>query len=126
MGTAKMYHPKENAHIALTSGHTFVVPNDPVNGVSVPQRFHKEAVLRGCLLVGMLPETEDAPGVNRTDIIKEGMRKMLTSEDPAYFTPAGSPSIDVLSRHCGFGIERSERDSVWKLVTDDLEREAEA
>lgn len=125
MGT-KMYHPKAEAHLALLSGHTFVVPNDPVNGVSVPQRFHKAALLQGCLFVGMVPEEEDAPGVNRTDIIKEGMRKMLTSEDPAYFTPAGSPSTDVLSRFCGFGIDRGERDSVWKLVTDDLEREAEA
>ena len=122
----KMWSPKGDCQLALTSGHTFVVPGDP-EGAELPtvrQRdFHLEAVRRGCLPVGATPpEEEQDTTAKRSDIIKAKMVKMIESSDPEYFTNDGRPHQKVLSKLCGFQVEPRERDTLWQEVAQDMDK----
>ena len=122
----KMWSPTGDQHIALTSGHTFVVPGDKA-GIEVPQKFHREAIARGCIPVGMEPEApEEAGGFDRVAVIKERIRGMLNSDDPTYFTADGKPSQTALSKLCGFNVDRHERDAIWKAIENDPELMSQA
>ena len=61
----RMWSPKGDCHIALTSGHTIIIPGDEsgTDMAKVPAglrpKFRKEALARGCLPVGMQPEPEE-------------------------------------------------------------------
>lgn len=115
-GAVKMYSPRGDCHIGLTTGHTMVVVQHP-DGVEVPKAFRREALARGCLPVGM---TDDDLGsgqtFDRAAVIRSKMEAMLNSDDPAYFSGDGKPTMAVLSRLCGFTVERGERDRVWAEV----------
>lgn len=62
MRNAIMWSPLGDCHLALTSGHTFVVPNDPA-GIAVPRRFRHAARSRGCLPVEVLAKLGVRDGV---------------------------------------------------------------
>lgn len=122
----KMWSPKGDCQLALTSGHTFVVPGDP-EGAELPtvrQRdFHLEAVRRGCLPVGATPpEEEQDTTAKRSDIIKKKMVDMINSSDPDYFMADGRPNAKKLSKLCGFNVETKERDVLWQQVEQDMDR----
>lgn len=120
----KMWSPKGNmpngdTHIALTSGHTFIIPRDK-EGIEIPTRFRKEAIARGCLPVGMEEETDESNSFDRDKVIRESIQKMLESEDPTMFSTDGKPALDKLSALCGFGLSRGEANQVWdKMCRDD-------
>jgi hypothetical protein len=123
--TVKLYAPEhpEGCHIALTNGHTFLVPHEPA-GVEVPTLFRKEAIARGCLPVGMAPEPEGEPETfDRDRRIRDEMRKMMDSDDPGAFLGDGKPNLTKLSTLCGFQVQRSERDRLWAEVETDLNKD---
>jgi hypothetical protein len=107
-------HP-DGTHIGLTNGTTFLVTKDR-EGVVVPPAFRKEAIARGCILVGMEPDTESPEAFNRDVLIRTKMESMLHSDDPGYFDSMGKPSLTVLGRLCGFTVDRMERDKLWAEV----------
>lgn len=117
----QMYHPEESQSVALTSGHTFVVPKtDGDTGKEVPQRFAQKALAMGCLPVGSKPEAE-MPGETRADLIKKAMRLMMESDDETFFDVEGKPAMEVLTKKCGFSVARRERDAIWPVVVAEVD-----
>lgn len=105
----------EPLHIALTSGHSIVI--DP-EGTETPAIFHKEAIARGAMPVGI----EDAPELegqkfDRAQVIKDAMNKMLDSADEDSFTADGRPDLRKLRGIVGFTVSREEADKLFAEVT---------
>lgn len=119
-----LWSPSGDCHVALTSGHTIVISGES-EGTEIPpgkqhKEFVKQALLRGCVPVGMAaPDDPDEAGPDRQGVIKDKMRAMLASDDPTYFTSDGRPSLPVLSKMCGFNVDRGERDRLWKDIEAD-------
>lgn len=119
----KLWSPNGNmddksTHIALSSGHTFIVPHDRA-GIEVPTRFRREAIARGCIPVGDEPESEEAAGFDRDAVIREKLKFMLEADDTSMFTSDGKPVLDKLSQLCGFALSRSEVNRVWDAMMQD-------
>lgn len=109
-----------DCHLALLNGHTFIVPADPA-GILVPDRFVKEALSRGCLPVGSVPDESETPSPDRAAIISGKMRDMMNSDDERYFTKEGKPNLNVVSKLCGFGVDRVECDKLWAAIVEDID-----
>jgi len=101
--------------ISLTSGHTIVI--EP-GGTTVPPRFRKEAVARGCMPVGVGAEddvlTEEE---KRGQLVIDGINKLLDSDDPAAFNGDGKPNLRKLNAVLGFNASREELDAAWAKIT---------
>lgn len=112
--TAKFEGPA--VQIALTSGHTAIVPatRDEPEGVELDVMFRKEAISKGCIPVGIaVEETADKPAFDRKQVIKDAIQQMLDGSDENAFTGDGKPDLRKLNAIVGFTIDRSERDSIW-------------
>ena len=121
----------EPLHIALTSGHTLVIPPE---GVEVPNIFKREAISRGA--EPMAPDASDAadepsapvPAVDksaevaqaaaekRKEMIKEALRNMLNGANEEDFTAQGAPNLKRLQAAAGFQVSRAEADAAWEEV----------
>lgn len=103
-------------HLALTSGHTFVVPHD---GVEVPAVFQAEALSKGA--VPAEGETSPAPAslnvAVRTEAVEAALRAMLDSGDESEFTADGKPNLAKLKNRVGFTVSREEADAAWTVVS---------
>jgi hypothetical protein len=115
----KLWHPKKDCHIGLTSGYTMTIPNHQ-DGVEVHARFRREAIARGCLPVGMNEDVEEPTGFDRAKVIRKNIQDMLEAEDPDLFTKDGKPVLKLLADRCGFTIDRNEVNRVW----DGMNKEA--
>ena len=110
----------EDLPIALISGHTAVVTPE---GVMLDKRFHKEAIARGCVVVGLEddePVKGDKPPFNREAHIEKVIRDMLESSDDSYFTQQGLPKAEKLNELCGFTVSKEERETIWTKVESSL------
>lgn len=101
----------EPFHIALTSGHTFVVGTELTE---VPPLFRREAIARGCL-----PEGDEAPvlkgeNFNRAEVIASKLQAMLDGETEGDFKPDGSPNLVALMKRTGFRVSREEVEPIWE------------
>lgn len=118
----RLWSPKGDCHVALTTGHTWIV-SGAKEGTELPTihaaKFQKRAVELGCLPVGMEPIEDAMPSTDRDTIITEKMKAMLVSDDPSYFTADSLPNMNVLSNMCGFKVDRQERDRLWKAIEND-------
>lgn len=103
-------------HLALTSGHTFVVPQD---GVEVPAAFQAEALSKGAVVA----EGENSPSpasltvADRTETIETALRAMLDSGDESEFTADGKPNLAKLKNRVGFTVSREDADAAWSVVS---------
>lgn len=104
-------------HLALTSGHTFVVPHD---GVTVPAVFLNEALSKGAVVA----EGETTPlspvaltVAARTETIEAALRAMLNSGEESEFTADGKPNLTKLKNRVGFTVSREEADAAWSVVS---------
>jgi hypothetical protein len=88
----KFWSPKGNmpdgsTHLALTSGHSFLVPHDK-EGIDVPARFRREAIACGCIPVGMEPEDTKPDSFDRAAVIhrgaKRGVAHARVRDDPTH------------------------------------------
>lgn len=114
----KFKAPQGDIHLALRSGHTTVITPE---GVELPDMFHREAIARGCIPVGVsggagVPVQGASKEFVRADVITEAMKEMLVAQAEGDFTASGAPNIDRLSAKCGFRVEREERDSLWEQL----------
>lgn len=115
-------------HIALTSGHTLVIPPE---GVSVPTHFRREAISQGAEPLGVdageassepadpaLPLQGNAAVSTevRKKMIADALLTMLNGNDEADFTAAGLPNLGKLKVVAGFNVSRAEADAVWAEV----------
>lgn len=106
----------EGVHIALTSGHTMVVPSarEVPEGVPVAAQFRREAIARGCIPVGVnVEEKTDEPAFDRVKVIRDAIHQMLDGDDENAFTNDGKPDLRKLNAIAGFQVDRSERDAIW-------------
>lgn len=118
---------EEPLHIALTSGHTLVIPPE---GVPVPEHFRREAISRGAEPMGTdgahiapLRQSDEGGGNDgqsteekRLELIKDALRGMLNGADEDDFTAAGTPNLKRLQHLAGFNVPRAEADAAWALV----------
>lgn len=114
-------HPK-GLHLGLTNGRTFHIPNHP-DGIAVPKEFRREAIAQGAQPLGQTAEVLEPNTFDRAAVITAKMEQMLNSADaePGYFDNDGRPSLAKLISLCGFNVDRSERDRLWKIVESGLE-----
>lgn len=103
-------------HIALTTGHTAVVPPD---GVELDPMFRKEASARGAVCFD-----ENAPAVALTmtpDVrkaaISAAMKGMLDGANEGDFTAKGEPNLQRLKAAVGFAVTREEADAIFIELT---------
>ena len=103
-------------HIALTTGHTAVVPPD---GVELDPMFHKEASARGAVCFD-----ENAPAVAltmtpevRKAAISAAMKGMLDGKVEDDFTTDGKPNLRKLKERVGFTVTREEADAAFIELT---------
>lgn len=103
-------------HLALTSGHTFVVPHD---GVEVPVIFQAEALSKGAVVAeGETTPSPTSPTVAvRAETIETALRAMLDSGDESEFTADGKPNLAKLKNRVGFTVSREEADAAWSVVS---------
>lgn len=101
-----------DVQIGLTSGHTAVVTTD---GNELAAMFHKEAIARGCLPVGIPGEDHagEASAFDRSAVIAKAIDGMLDGASEGDFTADGKPDVRKLSGYCGFTVSREERDAAW-------------
>lgn len=121
----KFKSPTDDAvQLSLTSGHTCVVEPD---GTDIDPRFHREAISKGCIPVGVeMPEIAPPapPQFDRKQVIADGMRAMLESDEEGMFTAAGKPNMKKLDAMIGFRTEREEVDAIWAEVEAEMNASA--
>lgn len=115
--------------IALTSGHTFVVTQEPVN---VPDMYVAEAMSRGAQEAGnessavstspehasaLITPEADQLAQQRADKIKEALTAMVNGSDEADFTKDGAPQLARVKARTGFSVSRAEVDGVWAEIS---------
>lgn len=110
----------QDIHIALTSGHTHLIPGDSDEGVDVPLIFRKEAIARGALPADIeTAEVNAGKTESRSDLIKAAIESMLDGSDEADFTSDGKPSLVKLRQRVGFQVAREEADAIFDQVVAD-------
>lgn len=114
-----LWSPTGDCFIGLTSGHTFIVPGGK-EGIAVPTRHFKEAVAKGCIPVGQVPE-DDGAEFDRAAVLRAVLEK-LAATDPtapdssALFDGNGNPRLEKVSERCGFTVSRREVTAAWNDV----------
>ena len=129
--------------IGLTSGHTFVVTQEPVD---VQDMYVAEALSRGAqeaddaaqktidlksgAVVPLTGSTVSDAGVitpeaeqlaqQRAGKIKEALTSMVNGSDEADFTREGIPQLTRVKARTGFAVSRAEVDGVWAEISKSL------
>lgn len=115
--------------LSLTKGGHSVSVTHLAEGTPLHPRFHRVAVLQGCMPAGMetsiAQESVQAARNDRAAVIRSAIADMVSiaTEDPtqekALFTNDGRPDANELAKRCGFPVKASERDSAWKAYAGD-------
>lgn len=109
---------KREHHIGLDSGHSAIVylehPSDGLRGTPLHQRYRKAAIASGCEIAGM--EDDDVPV--DTDLDKQAqiiaaIEAIILADQPDDMTTSGRPKIEVIRKHAGFNVSKSEYDAAW-------------
>lgn len=108
----------EPLHIALTSGHTLVIPGSD-EGVEVPLMFRREALSLGAVVPGEQIDHDSAakPVFDRADAIRGALNDMLDGGKEDDFTADGKPNLRKLNARLGFQAAREEADKIWAEVS---------
>lgn len=102
----------EPMSITLTSGHTAVVSN--TKHTELEQRFHREAIARGCMPKGVKEVVDDQlPQFDRKKAILDAIDGLMETTDEANFTGDGKPNATKLSEIVGFTVSSDERNTLW-------------
>lgn len=114
----KFRSPTEHpVQLALTTGHTCVIG---VEMTEVDKKFHRMAIMQGCLPEGVEPEqiaTENAP--SKDDMILAAVRQIAQAGDHEDALGDGRPKVEAVSKLAGFTVSAADRDAAWAVVTDD-------
>ena len=118
----KFRSPSDEAlHVALTSGHTMVIPADG-EGIEVPTNFQREAMARGAVLVGEGTVEVHTQSRNRQIVLRETLEAMIKGGDKEDFTADGKPNLMRLKAKTGFPVTREEADAAFDEVAADLKQ----
>lgn len=109
----------EPLHVALTSGHTMVVPPDD-EGVDVPQMFLREAMARGAVLVEGGTAEVKTLAMSREISLRDTLEAMIKGGDKEDFTADGKPNLMRLKAKTGFPVTREEADAAFEEVSKEL------
>ncbi|MEN5424409.1 hypothetical protein ABE607_16185 [Comamonas aquatica] len=132
----KLFSPFQRViPIALTSGHTFVVTQEPVE---VPDMYVAEAVARGAAEAaeqfapvvqaaaaqeeGLTTQATAGPvaeelALLRAAKIAQALNGMLDGANEADFTEGGKPQLARVKALVGFTVTRAEVDAAWAEVS---------
>ena len=108
---------EEPVHIALRNGHTTLVTRE---GTELAPQFHREAIARGCRLMGTgdeEPVNEASTEKPRGQLLADAIQAMLDGSNEGDFTSDGKPNLKALSDRVGFTVSREERDVAWQAAT---------
>lgn len=100
--------------VALTSGHTTVIPPE---GVDLPSIFHREAIARGAVLAEGGTAEDQTLVFNRNIAVREAVSSMISGADKDDFTGDGKPNLMKLKAKTGFPVTREEADAVFAELT---------
>lgn len=109
----------EPLHVALTTGHTMVIPTSE-EGVDVPPHFQREAIARGAVLVDGGSAEVRTQIMNRQLLLKETLTAMLAGADKDDFTAEGKPNLVKLKAKAGFAVTREEADAAFAELTSQV------
>ncbi len=103
-------------HVALTSGHTAVIPPGD-EGVELPEAFHREAMSLGALLAeGGSPEARTQIH-NRHLVVRHALTEMIAGANKDDFTGDGKPNLMRLKAKTGFSVTREEADAEFAALS---------
>lgn len=105
----------EPLHVALTSGHTVVVPPE---GVELASMFQREAMARGAVLADGGTDEVHTQILSRQLTIKEAMIAMIAGASKDDFTADGKPNLVRLKTVTGFQVSREEADAVFDELSN--------
>lgn len=116
---------------SLMGGHTVSITHEP-EGTPLHPRFHRQAVMEGCLPVASFTEVQadDAAlvsnaGRDRAAMLRGCIADMahIATEDPnrerELFDNSGRPRPEVMADRLGFPISIAERDAAWQEYAGD-------
>lgn len=106
----------ENIQISLTTGHTALITAEPAE---LDARFHKEAIARGAMPVGIQAEVVQAaaPAFDRAAVIAKTLNEMLDGGVEGDFNNDGRPALAKVNARLGFTASREEVDAVWAEIS---------
>lgn len=117
----------EGTHIALTSGHACrihaISPVDGGRGTCIPERFRREAVARGCGIVG-IDENKIAGQEKKTtkqSLIVDAIRAVVEKDDKEQLQGDGRPKVEALSEIVGFNVTTAQFNKAWGEFVKELE-----
>ncbi len=105
-------------HIALTSGHTAVVPPE---GTELAPMFHREAIARGAVLAEGGTAEDHTQAFNRKLVLRDALQAMVQAKDKDDFTGDGRPNLVKLKAKTGFQVTREEADAIWAELSTNLD-----
>lgn len=97
-------------HVALTSGHTAVIPPE---GIELAPMFHREAIARGAVLAEGATAEDQTQVFSRQLAIRDAIAAMIAGKDKDDFTGDGKPNLVKLKAKTGFQVSREEADVVF-------------
>jgi len=101
-------------HVALTSGHTAVIPPE---GIELAPMFHREAIARGAVLAEGATAEDETQVFSRQLAIRDAIAAMIAGKDKDDFTGDGKPNLVKLKAKTGFQVSREEADAVFAELT---------
>lgn len=114
----------QSIHVALTSGHTCVIPpadEDNPDGVDIDPMFHREAIAKGAEPVGLPALTKaESKTPTRTSVITDALQKMLDGSEESDFKKDGTPDLNAVNRRCGFKVTREEVEPIWATLKESV------
>lgn len=111
--------PTENTiHVALLSGHAIRIGPEPVDAAPI---FVAEAMAMGCIPANAKVEEIIVPKAKPVskgspELLREGIVKLLESDDPEAFTGSGLPNRKKLSNLVGWTVTAEELQPVWNAM----------
>lgn len=119
----------EGTHIALTSGHACrihaISPVDGERGTCIPERFRREAVARGCGIVGISEQDDDVDDDAPTpqSLIVDAIRSVIEKDDKEQLQGNGRPKLDVLVQIVGFNVTKAQYTKAWAAFEAELDED---
>jgi len=116
---------REGTHIAMTSGHAcrvYKVGPDGKPGTHIPVLFRKEAIARGCGIVGIdEPKPAKIDATTKQSLIVDAIGKVLDTDNPDDLQGDGRPKIEIISELAGFSVTKKMYDDAFGVFQDSLE-----
>ena len=116
----------EPKRVALKSGHTAIIGPE---WRELPELFHYQAMQEGCLrddnlVVPVQAEVKAGEGASNQTVdyntaYRQALITMITREEPADFTAASLPNINVVSKLCGFSAKKEDVLEVFRQLKEE-------